>query len=231
MMAERMGFFTDTTLCIGCKACEVACKQWNRLLAAHSNEGRRHGHSYDYTLSLDGLHWRHVKFIEQFNKDRSETRWLMMSDTCKHCAQAPCIEACPQNAIMRTEFDTVVIDSNLCKGYFSCAGACPFGVIKGDSDIRIARKCTLCYDRLKNGLIPACAKTCPTDSIQFGSLRKLIPRAKKRLRKLHEQGEKGAYLYGIDQDYLGGLGNFYLLIDKSEVYSLPQKTHLRSSLY
>jgi formate dehydrogenase iron-sulfur subunit len=175
---------------------------------------------------LDGFHWRHVKFIEQFNKKRKKERWLMMSDTCKHCTQAPCIDACPEDAIIRTEFDTVVIQPELCKGYFACAGACPFGVIEGDPDIRIARKCTLCYDRLKNGLIPACAKTCPTDSIQFGPLKALIPRAKVRVKQLHEQGETGAYLYGVDQDYLGGLGNFYLLIDQPEVYGLPQKLHL-----
>ena len=118
-MTERMGFFTDTTVCIGCKACEVACKQWNRLLAPSSGMSREYGHSYDNTLALDGFHWRHVKFIEQFNAERSEARWLMMSDTCKHCTQAPCIDACPEDAIIRTEFDTVVIDPELCKGYFA----------------------------------------------------------------------------------------------------------------
>jgi formate dehydrogenase iron-sulfur subunit len=116
----------------------------------------------------------------------------MMSDACKHCAQAPCIDACPEYAIIHTEFDSVVIQPELCKGYFACAGACPFGVIEGDPDIKIARKCNLCYDRLKSGLIPACAKTCPTDSIQFGPVRELIPRAKARVKQLHEQGETRA---------------------------------------
>jgi formate dehydrogenase iron-sulfur subunit len=225
-MSERMGFFTDTTVCIGCKACEVACKQWNRLLAAPIRVNRIYGYGYDNTLHLDGFHWRRVKFIEQFDKQRSEPRWLMMSDACKHCAQAPCIDACPEYAILRTEFGTVFIDPQLCKGYFACAGACPFGVLEGDPDLRIARKCTLCYDRLKHGMIPACAKACPTDSIQFGPLRELLPRAKERVKQLHEQGETSAYLYGVDQDYLGGLGNFYLLIDRPEVYGLPPKSKL-----
>ncbi|MEJ2154936.1 MAG: 4Fe-4S dicluster domain-containing protein [Desulfobacteraceae bacterium] len=225
-MIERMGFFTDTTVCIGCKACEVACKQWNRLQATHSGANRILGYGYDNTLHLDGFHWRHVRFIERFNEARSEARWLMMSDACKHCTQAPCIDACPEYAIKRTEFDTVVIDPKLCKGYFACAGACPFGVIEGDPDLRIARKCTLCYDRLKHGMIPACAQTCPTDSIQFGPLRELIPRAEERVKQLHELGETSAYLYGVGQDYLGGLGNFYLLIDRPEVYALPQKSKL-----
>jgi formate dehydrogenase iron-sulfur subunit len=220
-MIERMGFFTDTTVCIGCKACEVACKQWNRLLAKTDGISRESGCSYDNTLQLDGFHWRHVKFIEQFNKERSVAKWLMMSDSCKHCSQAPCIDACPMDAIIRTEFNTVVIQKELCKGNFACADACPFGVIKEDPEIRIARKCTLCYDRLKNGWIPACAKICPTDSIHFGPIRELIPRAKERVKQLHEQGETKAYLYGVDQDYLGGLGNFYLLVDQPEVYTLP----------
>jgi formate dehydrogenase iron-sulfur subunit len=225
-MTERMGFFTDTTVCIGCKACEVACKQWNRLLATPSAESHMYGHSYDNTLILDGSHWRHVKFIEQFNEERSKAQWLMMSDSCKHCSQAPCIAACPEDAIIRTEFDTVVIQPELCKGYFACAGACPFEVIKGDPEIKIARKCTLCYDRLKNGLIPACAKTCPTDSIQFGPVRELMSRAEARVKQLHKHGETRAYLYGIDRDYLGGLNNFYLLLDLPDVYGLPQKSQL-----
>jgi formate dehydrogenase iron-sulfur subunit len=204
----------------------VACKQWNRLKAADSKATHTFGNSYDNTLELDGFHWRHVKFIEQFDEARREVRWLMMSDTCKHCTHAACIDACPEDAIVRTEFDTVVIRPDLCKGYFACAGACPFSVIKGDPDIKIARKCTLCDDRLQNGMIPACAKTCPTDSIQFGALNDLIPRAQARVKQLHDQGETRAYLYGVDKDYLGGLGNFYLLIDEPDVYGLPHKSQL-----
>jgi formate dehydrogenase iron-sulfur subunit len=225
-MTERMGFFTDTTLCIGCKACEVACKQWNRLLAADSDMSRISGSGYDYTLHLDGFHWRHVTFIEQFNEARSDPRWLMMSDSCKHCRQAPCIEACPERAIVHTEFGSVVIQAQLCKGHFACAAACPFGVIKADAKIRIARKCHLCCDRLRNGWIPACAKACPTDSILFGPVDELARLAKARVRQLHEQGETRAYLYGADEAYLGGLGNFYLLVDHPHVYGLPQKSLL-----
>src|SRR6266576_1736386 len=108
-MPEPMGFYTDTTVCIGCKACEVACKEWNQLPATGGGRHEMSGDSYDNTRRLDGMHWRHVKFIEQFSEDRSEGRWLMMSDVCKHCAQAGCLEVCPTGAIIRTEFDTVVI--------------------------------------------------------------------------------------------------------------------------
>ena len=164
MKPERMGFFTDTTVCIGCKACEVACKQWNRLQPAAGGAPPMRGDSYDNTGRLDGFHWRHVKFIEQAGKGRGDLRWLMMSDCCKHCVEAPCLAACPEQAIIRTEFDTVLILPDRCKGHWDCSRACPFNVIKADPKIRIARKCTFCYDRLREGLPPACAKACPTKS-------------------------------------------------------------------
>src|SRR5437879_1152485 len=116
LMAEPMGFFTDTTVCSGCKACEVACKEWNQLPARNGGIGTLSGDSYDNTRHLDGIHWRHVKFIEQFSPDRRDGRWLMMSDVCKHCVRAGCMEVCPTGAIIRTEFDTVVIQSDACKG-------------------------------------------------------------------------------------------------------------------
>src|SRR6476661_5112482 len=98
-MPEPMGFYTDTTVCIGCKACEVACKEWNQLPATGGGKHEMSGDSYDNTRKLDGIHWRHVKFVEQFSEDRSDGRWLMMSDVCKHCVNAPCLEVCPTDAI------------------------------------------------------------------------------------------------------------------------------------
>jgi len=221
---EPMGFFTDTTVCIGCKACEVACKEWNQLPAR--GDGGAHlemsGQSYDNTLRLSGDTWRHVKFIEQFPQPY-EGRWLMMSDVCKHCVQAPCLEVCPTGAIIRTEFDTVVIQSDTCNGCRDCISACPFGVIDLNHVSGTAQKCTLCYDRISVGLEPACSKACPTDSIQFGPISELRQRAADRVVQLREQGEKGAYLYGADpKGPLGGLNAFFLLVDEPEVYGLPR---------
>src|SRR5580658_10075725 len=150
-MAEPMGFFTDTTVCIGCKACEVACKQWNQLPSTNGGLNTLSGDSYDNTRRLDGTHWRHVKFIEQFTESRTDGRWLLMSDVCKHCVHAGCLEVCPTGAIIRTEFDTVVIQSNACNGCRDCIGACPFGVIDINPVSNTAQKCTLCYDRLQGG--------------------------------------------------------------------------------
>jgi formate dehydrogenase iron-sulfur subunit len=225
-MAQPMGFFTDTTVCIGCKACEVACKEWNQLPAARGGIPPLSGDSYDNTRRLDGLHWRHVKFVEQFTPDRSQGRWLLMSDVCKHCVRAGCLEVCPTGAIIRTEFDTVVIQSDVCNGCRDCIAACPFGVIEINPVSGTAQKCTLCYDRMQVGLEPACAKACPTDSIQFGPIAELKARAARRVEQLHARGEARAQLYGADDTMLGGLNSFFLLVDRPEVYGLPPDPRL-----
>jgi formate dehydrogenase iron-sulfur subunit len=225
-MAEPMGFYTDTTVCIGCKACEVACKEWNQLPAVDGGANTLSGDSYDNTRRLDGIHWRHVKFVEQFSPDRTDARWLMMSDVCKHCVQAGCLEVCPTGAIVRTEFDTVVIQADVCNGCRDCIAACPFGVIEINPVNHVAQKCTLCYDRLKIGLQPACSQACPTQSIQFGTIADLRLRADLRVGQLKQQGVAGAYLYGADESLLGGLNSFYLLVDRPQVYGLPEAPKL-----
>ena len=229
--AEPMGFFTDTTLCIGCKACEVACKEWNQLPAIKGGANTLSGDSYDNTRHLDGINWRHVKFVEQFSPDRKEeNRWLLMSDVCKHCVQAGCLEVCPTGAIVRTEFDSVVIQSDACNGCRACIAACPFDVIGINEETNTAMKCTLCYDRMQNGLTPACAKACPTASIQFGPLDELRLRARKRVEHLQLEGQTDAYLYGVPgdgyTDRIGGLNAFFLLLDKPEAYRLPSNPRL-----
>jgi formate dehydrogenase iron-sulfur subunit len=162
-----------------------------------------------------------VKFVEQFDEDRKDPRWLMMSDVCKHCVNAPCLEVCPTGAIIRTEFDTVVIQSDTCNGCRACIGACPFGVIGINDVSNVAQKCTLCYDRLQAGMEPACSQACPTESIRFGTIRELKEMATARVEQLHGLGESRAYLYGADDKFLGGLNSFYLLVDQPEVYGLP----------
>src|SRR5437870_7620848 len=199
-MAQAMGFVTDTTVCIGCKACQVACHQWNGLPAELAEQPTATrpgkslpitGNSYDNTGSFSDVNWRHVKFIEQSARpDRSDLRWLMMSDVCKHCVNAPCLEVCPTGAIIRTEFDSVYINEPACNGCRDCVSACPFGVIHMSEDPTklVAQKCTFCYDRLREGLTPACAQACPTQSIQFGKLTDLKARASARVQQLHGQG-------------------------------------------
>jgi len=225
-MAEAMGFFTDTTVCIGCKACEVACKSWNQLPAREGGQTEMSGISYDNTVQLSGTTWRHVKFIEQFDSPYNG-RWLMMSDVCKHCVQAGCLEVCPTGAIFRSEFDTVVIQQDACIGCRACIPACPFGVIEINPVTHTAQKCTLCYDRMSVGMTPACAQACPTASIQFGPIVELRKKAAERVADLHAKGQSDAYIYG-DESILGGLNSFYLLVDKPEVYGLPRAPRLPS---
>ncbi len=267
----RMGFFTDTSVCIGCKACEVACKEWNVI----PEDGLVWtGESYDNTSSLGANTWRHVAFVEQRKPthlppasapagppgvgagdaltlegetarlgapaDAEPLRWLMESDVCKHCTHAACLDVCPTGSLFRTEFGTVVVQEDICNGCGYCVPACPFGVLdkrhlgRGPEDAPLALpllgkkedgrvwKCTLCYDRLKGGHEPACAKACPTDSIQFGELDELRERAEQRLAKLEAERWNGARLYGHDRDDgVGGFGAFFLLLDEPEVYGLP----------
>jgi formate dehydrogenase iron-sulfur subunit len=250
----RMGFFTDTSLCIGCKACEVACKEWNQV----PEDGLDFtGMSFDNTQGLSADSWRHVAFIEQrkpvgqsqANMQRGlatvldlglggapspgpatredealdgDFRWLMSSDVCKHCTDAACLDACPTGALFRTEFGTVVVQEDVCNGCGYCVPACPYGVIGKREEDGLVHKCTLCYDRLGEGMEPACAKACPTNSIQFGELDELRERADVRVEQLLQAGVADAQLYGHDQsDGVGGAGAFFLLLDEPEVYGLP----------
>jgi formate dehydrogenase iron-sulfur subunit len=254
----RKGFFTDTSVCIGCKACEVACKEWNLV----PDEGYDLlGMSFDNTGALGANTWRHVAFVEQPARgdgrgrvdlgmpavgppgaapgvaagddgagdgERPDFRWLMSSDVCKHCTHAACLDVCPTGSLFRTEFGTVVVQQDICNGCGYCVPACPYGVIErrkgpaGARNVGIAQKCTLCYDRLGAGMEPACAKACPTDSIQFGDLDELRERARARVGHLHEAGVSEARLYGDDpHDGVGGAGAFFLLLDEPEVYGLP----------
>ena len=230
------GFFTDTTLCIGCKACEVACKQWNQL---PMDDFGWTGYSYDNTGDLGATTWRHVAFVERIGDEDGrrptalqpfQSNWLMMSDICKHCVRAGCLEACPTGAIVRTEFGSVVIQQDVCNGCGYCLPACPFGVPALSLTDHKAHKCTLCYDRLKDGLEPACAKACPTDSIQFGRVDELMARARGRVASLRERGVEGAYVYG-DRAVGGtggieGLNAFFILTAPPEVYNLPARPGL-----
>ena len=220
----RQGFFTDTSVCIGCKACEVACKEWNEL---PSPVGLMSGRSYDNTGALDGGTWRHVAFIEQpptgaITSGQRDLVWLMSSDVCKHCTEAACLDVCPTGSLFRTEFGTVVVQPDICNGCGYCIPACPFGVIgKRDHDGQAA-KCTLCYDRLKVDQTPACAQACPTESIQFGPLAEMRNRAASRLEELQGAGVQRARLYGADpHDGIGGAGAVFLLLDEPATYGLP----------
>ncbi len=218
-------FLTDASLCIGCKACEVACKEWNEL----PDDGFEwSGHSYDNTRALGASTWRHVLFLEQKQHMGSQLaginepfRWQFLSDVCKHCANAGCLEACPTGSIVRTEVGSVFVQPDICNGCGYCVVSCPFGVIEKRPEDGRAFKCTFCYDRQKAGLIPACAKACPTESIQFGELELLRQRGKKRVQDLQERGYSDARIYDPQETSVGGIHAFSVILGEPEVYNLP----------
>lgn len=231
-------FLTDASLCIGCKACEVACKEWNEI----PDDGFSwSGHSYDNTRALGASTWRHVLFLEQeqsmgWQSVSSEQpfRWQFLSDVCKHCANAGCLEACPTGSIVRTEVGSVFVQPDICNGCGYCVVSCPFGVIDKRLDDGRAFKCTFCYDRQKAGLIPACAKACPTQSIQFGELAELRLRAKNRVQDLQERGYHDARLYDPQETSVGGIHAFFVILGEPEAYNLPPApqvptVHLKSA--
>ena len=224
------GMFVDTSICTGCKACQVACKEWNGLPGEpshfHKVPNRPYpvafnftGNSYDNTGQLSATDWRHVRFIEQFNENRTEGRWFFSSDSCKHCTDAGCLNACPVKAIVRTDMGNVFVQQDVCIGCKYCIPSCPYGVINFSEKTGTVHKCTLCNDRIHNGLGTACAKACPTGSISFGEVAELKKKADARLAQLKGLGFTKANIYGYDE--AGGLNVFYLFMDNPTVYGQP----------
>lgn len=218
------GFFTDSTLCIGCKACEVACKEWNDV---PSDGFTWSGKSYDNTVALGHSTWRHVKFVENETSIGAGGNapdlmtWQFSSDVCKHCELAGCLEACPTGSIVRTEFGGVFIQPDICNGCGYCVVTCPFGVVDRRPTDGRAFKCTFCYDRQKEGEQPACAKACPTGSILFGDLEAMQEAADARIATLHGNGMTDATLYDAKNTSVGGTHSLFLVRGDTRRYNLP----------
>lgn len=225
-------FLTDSTLCIGCKACEVACKEWNEL----ADDGVEWlGLSYDHTGGLGHSTWRHVKFVEQApqvglgGNAPEHAAWNFSSDVCKHCENAGCLEACPTGALVRTEFGGVFLQPDVCNGCGYCVVSCPFGVVQRNPADGRAFKCTFCYDRQKAGLVPACAKACPTESIQFGEIEQLREKARDRVEELQARGMEDATLYDPQDSSVGGTHAFFILRGDPRSYNLPPRPEAPSA--
>jgi formate dehydrogenase iron-sulfur subunit len=224
--SNTTAFLTDSTLCIGCKACEVACKEWNEISADGLEWS---GFSYDNTAAVGHSTWRHVKFVEHapapgFGGNSGDlSSWVFSSDVCKHCEQAGCLEACPTGAIVRTEFGGVYIQPDVCNGCAYCVVSCPFGVVQKNPADGRAFKCTFCYDRQKVGMEPACAKACPTESIKFGEIHQLRAAAQERLRELHSRGMEDAQMYDPADTSVEGIHAFFIVRGDPKQYNLPPK--------
>jgi formate dehydrogenase iron-sulfur subunit len=225
-MSQVTAFLTDSTLCIGCKACEVACKEWNGIKADGLEFS---GFSYDNTGAVGHSTWRHVKFVEQEpeiglgGNAPDFPAWGFSSDVCKHCERAGCLEACPTGAIVRTEFGGVFIQPDVCNGCAYCVVTCPFGVVEKNKSDGRAFKCTFCYDRQKVGLKPACATACPTESIKFGEINDLRRTAKERVEELRARGMEDAQIYDPQDTSVQGTHSVFVLRGDPRAYNLPPK--------
>ena len=218
-MAEN-SFYYDGSLCIACRSCQVACKQWNRLPGEKTKFFAQAG-GYQNPSDLSPITWNIIKFHEIDQGE--EVGWFFRRHHCFHCTQSNCIEACPvePKAMSRhPKTGTVYVNQELCIGCGACAEACPYGVPHVDEDLEKSRKCTGCIDRVTNDLNPACAKTCPTKAIRYGDKDEMYAMAEKRVKALKSQGYKQAHVYGMKQ--LGGLHSIYVLPAKVGVYGLPQ---------
>jgi formate dehydrogenase iron-sulfur subunit len=218
-------FLTDASVCIGCKACEVACKEWNHI----PDDGFEwSGQSYDNTHALGASTWRHVLFLEekqpmgpQLAGIEEPFRWQFLSDVCKHCENAGCLEACPTGAIIRTEVESVYVQHDVCNGCGYCVVSCPFGVVDKNHEVGTAFKCTFCYDRQRDGLMPACAKACPTQSIRFGELEELRQEAQVRVKELQGRGYNDAHIYDPTGSSVGGTHAIFVILGEPEAYNFP----------
>lgn len=202
---KRFGLLIDSSRCIGCRSCQVACKEWNSLAA----EPTKNRGSFENPPDLSSNNFNKIKFIE-VDEPKNGVDWLFLSQRCMHCGEPSCVKVCPSGALSKNELGAVTTDSSKCIGCHLCKSACPFDVPRYDASHKIA-KCHLCADRITNGLEPSCAKSCPPKSIRYGEWDTLLKEATATGRKV----------YGADT--LNGTGVLFLLEDKPEVYGLNPK--------
>ncbi|BBU99453.1 MULTISPECIES: formate dehydrogenase subunit beta [Providencia] len=215
---EEVAKLIDVTTCIGCKACQVACSEWNDI---RDKIGTNVG-VYDNPTDLTAKSWTVMRFSEVEENDKFE--WLIRKDGCMHCADPGCLKACPsEGAIVQYKNGIVDFQSEHCIGCGYCIAGCPFDVPRINSEDNRAYKCTLCVDRVEVGQEPACVKTCPTGAIHFGSKEDMINMAGERVEELKTRGYANAGLY--DPEGVGGTHVMYVLhhADKPQLYhGLPE---------
>jgi formate dehydrogenase iron-sulfur subunit len=215
----------DIDLCIGCKACEVACKEWNDLEPDDtSNFG-----SYQSHEDLTPATWDLMRFNE-VELSNGDIAWLIRKDSCLHCAEPGCLLACPApGAVVQYENGIVDFDQSKCIGCQYCITGCPFDIPRLDSKTKKVYKCTLCVDRVSNSLEPACVKACPTGSIKYGSRRDMTAYGEEKVAKLKERGFENALLY--DPSGVDGVHMMYV-VPRGEMlgdYGLPDSPNVQKS--
>ncbi|MDR7078674.1 formate dehydrogenase iron-sulfur subunit [Neobacillus niacini] len=227
-MATEYVKFVDVTKCDGCRACMVACKNWNDLPAEPQDFlGSAQSH-----VKTTADTWNVLQYIEHENST-GKLDYLFRHSACFHCTDAACEKVCPENAISYTEFGTVVIDHEKCVGCGYCVNNCPFEVIslkeyidKNGDKYRKANKCTMCTDRLEEGLQPACVTTCHTGAMEFGDKAAMIKKAEERVKQIKDR-YPNAQVY--NPQGVGGTHTVYVLAEKPSVYGLPENPKVPTS--
>ena len=230
---DTLSMLIDVTTCIGCKACEVACVEWNDL-HLEPEYGKRVLHSYQTMPDMTPAYWNLIRFDEiPVNRERQPlassdgvpgVMLLMRKDMCMHCAEPGCLVACPaEGAIVQYVSGIVDFRQEHCIGCGYCMTGCPFHVPKFNPETKTVFKCTMCTDRVENGLGPACVKACPTGCLEFGTKKEMKARAEHRVGQVKEEGFPNAGVY--DPPGVGGTGVVYVLhhADRPELYGgLPR---------
>ncbi|HWI65298.1 MAG TPA: 4Fe-4S dicluster domain-containing protein [Symbiobacteriaceae bacterium] len=226
--AAAAAMLVDISDCIGCKACEVACKQWNRNPA----EMAAFQGSYQSHANLTAATWTLIKFRESVTP-KGDVSWTFQKHNCMHCTEAGCVMACPVDALFYEENGVVNLNAEKCIGCGYCEQACPFDAVHVDAQLwntnKKAGKCTLCFDRIVNGLNPACVQSCPTDCIKFGDRQELIKWGSARVGVLRQRGFANATLYGANE--LGGLHELYVLTDTPDKFGLPAQPEISKRIF
>ena len=233
-MADQKAILVDTTKCTACRACLVACKAWNE----NPGEKTENMGSYENPPSLSSYTWMRILFNEYYKNDKMT--WLFTKHQCMHCDEAACVEVCPPNATTHREYKcpdgavlkTVATDPNKCIGCNYCRVACPFDVPGYNQKEKGIFRCTMCFDRVTNGVakydIPACVKACAPGTLSFGNRDVLIAKAKLRVAGLKKAGYAKASLYGETE--LEGLNYLYILTDEPSAYGLPNNPSVPASV-
>ena len=217
----RVSKYIDTTTCIGCKACELACQEWNDLPTLKTSLFG----SYQTLPTLDAEFWNLIRFSER-DFDGGIV-WLMRKDQCMHCDEPGCLAACPApGAIVQFANGIVDVDPDACIGCGYCATGCPFDVPRFHATTTKMAKCTLCVDRVSVGLEPACIKACPTGCLHFGTKDDMVALGQQRVAQLQAYGFKEAALY--DPPGVGGTAVVTVLAhgDHPDWYGLPKDPHV-----